>query len=365
MSEELSLRDSLTTQFAAQTEEAPQADPVAVETTQSTAEPVESEIESIAQANETSEQKADRLRDEKGKFARKPDDHATQSAPVAQPVADPLPERPKTWKKDYLPMWDKIAKGEQLTVEEGRKLAAYQTQRETEYQSGINQYKTAAQNAQHLTEALTPYVPLMQHRGISAQTFVKQLGDAYQTLYAGTPQQKLNALAGLANDVGIPLHTIAQVQGGGQVDPIVPQLMQQIDQLKNEVYGVKSWHEQQEIKEAQGIISKFTDAEKYPHFDLVRADMGNLLLQGQAKTPEEAYARAIRLNDEAWEAEQERQAQLRQPVAQVNKPNPIAKAKAAVVSPKSSAPNGLAGSSGSGEIAELLKRGFAQSVGRV
>lgn len=358
MSDE-SLHGLLTSEFAASAESEPNAEPVAeVEVQEHVTEPVEHQTESA-------EAKADRLRDEKGKFAKRPDEPVQTTAPNTVQQADPLPERPRTWKKDFLPLWDKVAKGEQLTADEGRKLAAYQTQRESEYQAGINQHKGVAQQAQHLTEALTPYIPVMQERGLNAPAFIKTLGDTYTFLVKGSPQQKLNALAQLANDVGIPLHAIAQTQGGQQVDPVVPQLLQQLQDLKSEVYGVKSWRDQQEIEAAQGIISKFMDTNLYPHFEQVRGTMGNLLLQGHAKTPEEAYAKAVRLNDEVWEAEQERQAQLRAPTPQANRSTTAAKAKADAVSPRSSAPSGMAGVVGSGEIADLLRRGFAQHNGRV
>ena len=67
--------------------------------------------------------------------------------------------RPTTWKKEYLPIWDKLTAGEQLTPEESLKLAEYSNQRESEYKKGVSTYKQEADNAKSLVEAIAPFVP--------------------------------------------------------------------------------------------------------------------------------------------------------------------------------------------------------------
>jgi len=68
---------------------------------------------------------------------------------------EPTLQRPTTWKKEYLPIWDKLTKGEQLTKEEGIKLAEYTGfQRETEFKRGVSTYKAEADRAKDLENAI-------------------------------------------------------------------------------------------------------------------------------------------------------------------------------------------------------------------
>ena len=76
------------------------------------------------------------LRNEKGQFVAKEEAEAPVAASetetheevekqeVAPVEAKPALNRPTTWKKEYLPIWDKLTAGEQLTPEEAIKLAA-------------------------------------------------------------------------------------------------------------------------------------------------------------------------------------------------------------------------------------------------
>jgi hypothetical protein len=78
--------------------------------------------------------------------------------------------------------------------------------------------------------------------------------------------------------------------------------------------------------------------EKFPHFDVVREEMAQLLELGKAQDLETAYAKAVRLNDDVWAIEQERL--LKNAQKQTSKAQQVAKAKAAAVSPKSVTPSG-------------------------
>jgi hypothetical protein len=78
--------------------------------------------------------------------------------------------------------------------------------------------------------------------------------------------------------------------------------------------------------------------EKFPHFDVVREEMAQILELGKAQNLETAYAKAVRMNDEVWAIEQEKL--LKQSSQQASKAQQVAKAKAAAVSPKSVTPSG-------------------------
>ena len=55
---------------------------------------------------------------------------------VEEIVEEPKSIRPTTWKKEYLPIWDKIQNGEELSSDERKKHLEYLNQRESEYKKG-------------------------------------------------------------------------------------------------------------------------------------------------------------------------------------------------------------------------------------
>jgi hypothetical protein len=320
----------------------------------------------------------DRPRDEHGRFAAKGKDEGEpeKGAPPLEEKAELTPEnavtaqpevqRPTTWKKEYLPIWDKIATGQNITPDEAKKLAAYSVQREREYATGVSTYKQEAQNAKHLTEALAPFSPLLQKQNMRAEDFIKNLGSTYQFLVEGSPQQKLQAFAQLAQSVGIPLQAIAQSQGG-QLDPIIPQLMQEIQNLRGQVTNVASWREQQEQQDVQNQIAKFENNPKdFPHFQAVRGTMGRLLETGLATDLETAYAKAIRMHDDVWQSEMERQAPLSAPAAPTqDKAAAAAAAKAKAVSVRSATPTGNTKPVDAKDLRSALENSFSSIGSRV
>ncbi|HET8689002.1 MAG TPA: hypothetical protein VFM18_20520, partial [Methanosarcina sp.] len=57
-------------------------------------------------------------RDETGKFAPKEAEKAeTQPEAISQETQEEKPTRPTTWKKEFLPIWDKLSAGQALTPE--------------------------------------------------------------------------------------------------------------------------------------------------------------------------------------------------------------------------------------------------------
>lgn len=285
-----------------------------------------------------------RVRDESGRFMAKQTPEPKPEQPPAitpteqQPIEQQAP-RLTTWRKEYLPIQEKLAQGLPLSMDEAKKLADYNVQREKEYATGVSTYRAEAQNAKELHGAIEPFLPVLQQHNIRPAEWISNLGRAHQTLAMGSPEQKMQMFAKLAQDYGVPLAAIASSQGG-QLDPIVPQLMQEIQNLKQGVNTVTSWREHQEQMAIQQELARFNDAEKYPHFEQVRQNMGQLLESGLAPDLETAYAKAVRMNDDVWQAEQERQA-----TAQANKQAQeraavTAQAKAKAVSPRSTTPTG-------------------------
>jgi len=253
-------------------------------------------------------------------------------------VEEPVLQRPTTWKKEYLPIWDKLTKGEQLTKEEGRKLAEYTGfQRETEFKRGVSTYKAEADRAKELENAIAPFQAEFQQQGISPAAWINNLGRAHMILSKAPYDQKVQLFHRLAQDYGIQLN-----QDGNsvpQVDAYTQQLMNQLNQVNQEVSTIKGRFQQEEQARLSNEIERVrSDVERFPHFDVVREEMAQLLELGKAQDLETAYKKAVRMNDDVWALEQERL--LKDAKQQAIKAQQVQKAKAAAVSPKSVTPSG-------------------------
>ena len=288
-------------------------------------------------------------RNEKGQFVAKDEavaeeksveavaeDTAEPEQPEEQPEIGDIP-KPTTWKKDLLPLWDKIAKGETLTKDESKKHLEYLNQRENEFKKGVSVYKAEAERAKALEEAINPFVPELQAQGISPSAWINNLGRAHMTLVRGTPEQKIQMFHRLAQDYGVNLNQSNEPQQ--PVDAYTQQLMQQLYQVNQEVSSIKGRFEMEEQQRLNNEIERVrSNKERFPHFDMVREEMAQLLELGKAPDLETAYAKAVRLNDEVWAVEQERL--LSNAKKQASQAQQVAKAKATAVSPKSVTPNG-------------------------
>ena len=323
-----------------------------------------------AVVEKTTDVSQDRIRDEAGKFAKGVREaEPTNPSPVAtkHDIPDPVDhsekdvpalQRPTTWKKEYLPLWDKLQSGQPLTQDEATKFLQYANQRETEYKTGVSTYKGEAENARALQEAIAPFIPDLQRNGIHPAAWINNLGRAHQTLALGNDQQRLDAFVKLANDYNVPLQALL---GGQQPDQQVTATMQELSALRQQVDKVNSWAENQKQSELMSKINEVqNDAEHYPHFDAVRETMAQLLESGLAPDLKTAYAKAVRMQDDVWETEQERL--LTAARAEAAKTQQVAKAKAAAVSIKSTTPSGTASPQSAKDRRSALESAF-ESVG--
>ena len=313
--------------------------------------------------NDTGADDAQRARDDKGRFAAR--QAAEQAAaPVVDQQAAPAPadNTPKltTWRKEYLPIQQKLEQGVPLLPEEAKKLADYNLQREREYATGISSHRAEAQHAKQITDAMGDFMPILQQQNINPADWIRNLGTAHRTLAMGSPQEKLAMFQRLAHDYNIPLGAVQQMQDGGQVDPTTMQLMQQMAETRNSVQQMAQWREQQEMQSINNELAKFTDASKYPHFEQVRGEMAQLLESGFAQDLDTAYTKAVRMNDDAWNAETQRQAAASATSQAANKAAAVAKARQASGSVRSGSSAATTSVAPSNNLRENIVSAFDQ-----
>jgi hypothetical protein len=343
----MSLRDALEENFEAAEEgvlEAPVETEIEVND-----DPIEAEIE----------------RDEQGRFVAKEsiDKHIEEITNETEEVAEQPRsnlQRPTTFKKEYLPIWEKTAAGQQLTPEESIKFAEYAGNiRENEFKKGVSTYKAEADNARSMMEAIAPFIPELQKQNIHPAAWINNLGRAHMTLTNAPYEQKVQLFHRLAADYGIQLGNSSQPQA---VDPYQQQLMQQLQMVNQEVSTIKGRYEQEENQRLMNQINQVAqNKEKFPYFEDVREQMAQLLENGLANNLETAYAKAVRLQDDVWSKEQERM--LKAATQQASKAQQVAKAKAVAVSPRSVTPNGVVATSDKKDRRSMLDELVSSSLG--
>ena len=335
--------------------------------------PVEKEIEvnddPIQTENASEESSGQEGRDEKGRFKAQEtstdQDSAEESDMVGQAsdASDEEIKRPTTWKKEYVDVWNKMQEGKPLDKAEFAKFAEYANQRESEYKKGVSAYKAEADNARELTQAIGQFVPELQKHGIHPVAWINNLGRAHYTLANGTYEQKINAFNRLAQDYGIQLNQDAlQLPEQAYVDPYQQQLMQQLQATQQQVQQLSAIRDQEENARLNNEISRVSSNKvAFPHFEMVREDMAQLLERGLAHDLESAYAKAVRMNDEAFKLEQEKL--LKSAGTQASKAQQVAKAKATAVSPRSVTPSGQVSKTDAKDRRSLLMANLADAEG--
>ena len=287
---------------------------------------IESAVETVVETPEVveTEIKADKPRDESGKF-KSTKEEVTEEAPIEEVqeevVAEtkPAKPRPSSWKKDYEESWGKL----------DPTLQDYITQREADFAKGVSTYKNQWEQAQPILSTMEKFAPILQQNGVDPAQWINSLGTAHQTLVYGTPDQKMQMFAQLANDYGIDLNGLT---GGQAVSPQFSMIAQELSQIKNQWQQFQSQQEQQEQAQLKSEIDSFSKDK--PYFDDVRETMAGLLQNNMASDLNTAYDKAIRLHDDIWQKIQSEQVKS----SQTEQKSKIAAVKAKAISPKSSSP---------------------------
>lgn len=247
------------------------------------------------------EQKANRIRDEKGKFAEK------QPVVGENTITPEIIEKPapNTWKKEVAEKWNTLPPEVRAEVE----------RRESDFHKGIEQYKTQAQMAQSFERAIAPYMATINSLGITPDKAVGELMAADHRLRYGSPQEKNAYFQQLAQSYGVDLSQAVQAQQ--QIDPYVSNLQQQVQQLQGYLQNQQNQVKMQEAQTLNSEIGNFASDPKHSHFESVKEHMAALLQAGQAKDLPDAYEQAVWANPTTRQAMiAEQQTKLREEATQ-------------------------------------------------
>ena len=271
---------------------------------------------------------------------------ALSNEPAPEPVEEPVWSKPPTsWKKDYHEVWQTA----------DPKLKEYAWQREEQMRAGVEPLITKAQFADQMQQVIDPYMGTIKSLGIAPQDAVKAMMEADRILRSGSTQEKTAYMASLARNYGVNLGEVGNLPQQAPIDPNVYALQNELNQVRGEVL---TWKQQQEAAQNQVLLSEINSfAQKAEFFEDARPTMISLLNSGMATDLEDAYNKAVRL-DENLSSQQQQALQAKMQTEKKVNLNIAAKAaRAAAVSVRSSTP-GVATATKAQDRRSLLSEQF-------
>jgi hypothetical protein len=277
-----------------------------------------------SEAVEQTEPKSDdRPRDAQGRFAPK-DPAEPEPSPAEPATAEATPEQPsqpdpaQAQPVEPHPRWSPELKAQFATwpkdVQEAFK---------GRYSEAEADYTRKTQEAAELRKGVEPLAneakrlePLLQQWQTTPDDFFRRSAEVVSSLTSPNAMDRVNTAARLISHYQVPLDALLQTLGiplaageGGQVaaDPTITQLRQHVSGLEAKL---QHFQEQASFAERQRAEAEFnalaltkddSGKPKYPHFDRVKGTMLHLVASDQAKTWDEAYPKAVRLDDELFQ----------------------------------------------------------------
>lgn len=192
-------------------------------------------------------------------------------------------------------------------------------ERETQFHKGIEQYREAANFAKTIDKSISPFKDYLNEMQVTPDVAFQNLLKTEHTLRRGSPQEKIEMMQKLVHDYQIDLGALINTP----YDPNYMNLKSQLEWTKNQLESSNDFRQSHEDAQIQSSISEF--GQQHEYFDDVRTTMADLLEKGLANNLEDAYVKAIRLNDDVFAKVQTKQ-QANSKHSQLNQANQAAKA---------------------------------------
>ena len=294
-------------------------------------------------------------RDEKGRFTSKDggdtendpdeappeeasgegDDDQAEEEADSEPVKEPPLKAPDNWSEADKATFDSMPPGAQeWALERYKSMTADYTRKTQEVAQIRQQY-------QPLEQVLEPVRGALQQRGVTEADYVGRLVEADKRLQT----DPVGAIQWLADQVGVDLATLEP--GDWNVpDPQIAALQNRVEQLSQHLTEQERLQAESRSQELNSQIEGFrtkADSEgnlQYPHFDAVRAVMGSLIQAGQANSMEDAYTKAVRLDDTLFHQTLDAERKKAEEAEEKRRAEAVAKAKKVQPTKSSSPPKG-------------------------
>lgn len=328
----------------------------------------EAQAETVAEPVETAEAKAERERDERGRFKAKTTDEIAEpvadkapAEPVAStepPTQDAQPEKPKpAISEGHFRGWspEQRAKFDALPPEAQETVLALKRDTDAHYTRKLEEAAQTKKQLEPVSQLLNQTADIFAAQGLDPVQAIQGYANIERVLTYGKLDEKLELLGQIAQRYGIPFAPQQQME---QYDPselekfrLLHDRDAELARINSELERTKrenqAFHQQTFAQQVE-TFAKATNPDgtpAHPHFEMVKATMGSLLAAGRATTLDQAYAlaaepiqKALAASKAAALAEAERQRQ--EAVDRAKRASPV-KASAASPSGKTAAPKGI------------------------
>lgn len=322
---------------------------------------IKNAVEEVKAKDETPEQKAERARDEQGRFAKPPAKRETLTLKPGKPVDIPVKDAgipvkaPDAWKEPAKAKFAALDPEVQAEI----------TRRESEMHRKFTSQDEERTLGKKIREIAQPYEAIMRAEGASVEDSFRSLMNMAYQMRTGSAETKRQILLSTARaynvDLGVPLQQ-------GHTDPTIAALQREIAELRQGQQAQVQQHQQQQDAVIKSELDAFLAEPGRDHFEAVKGVMAALLNSGQAQTYQEAYDKATWANPEirsALVAQQQREAEEKRAAEQKAKADAAKRAAGSVTgSPGGVRPSNGAGN-GSASLRDEIRANLRAAQGRV
>ena len=231
-------------------------------------------------------------------------DPAIQPAPAVQPI-----EAPARWSEAEKAEFAKLPREAQQVLSDRHKAM------EADYTRKTQEVAETRKGIEPLLGEVQRLNPLLQHMGYTPQQFLAESGAVATNLLSGNPSDRAGAIAYLVQHRNIPIAEVLNAlgvplpnagDGSQQPDPAFLQLRQDFTSLQQQLRQMNERRQVEETQRAQaefdalGAAKDESGQPKFPHFARVKTAMLQLVANNQAPTWDDAYTKAVRLDDELY-----------------------------------------------------------------
>jgi len=205
---------------------------------------------------------------------------------------------PKNWSDDVKKVFDTLPQeSQEFMIKRDKEMTS-------DYTKKTQDLAEQRKNIEALDKVLQPARQTIHATGISEPEYISRLLNADNALRTNPKM----ALRQLAQGYGIDLSSLEnESESWNDPDPQYAQLLQQNQHIMSELNQFKQQNMQSTVAQTEQTVEQFsakTGADgklTHPHFDKVRVKMGNLIDAGEAKGLDDAYTKAVRLDDDLYE----------------------------------------------------------------
>ncbi len=284
-------------------------------------EPKEQKPDTLREALSKAYDKVEKERDASGKFKKKQD--VTEEKPIVVKESEQEVKKadaPRSWAKDKHQVWEGLAPDAK----------EYIAKREDEMARLASRLDEDRNVGVAIKQIFDPYMPMMQQAQANPFQVVNMLLDNYRVMKFGSPEAKSKLVKQLITEYNVQLDSAENLTNHAPAShaQATPYVDGRIEQLEKMVKGLPQTLQQEQLRfTAMSELEKFEKSAP-EHYQRLKPAMASLLESGQASGLQEAYDKALRLDDDLYQqtieqklkaAEQERIEKAKQKVLAAKK----------------------------------------------